>query len=263
MLARKDFRQAITGLLAIAIVVFYILVIVGCNSTSPGLPSLYLVKLANNETKAEVHVGLFSLCAGMDSVNLTCSGTVGSAVAVNASSPTAKFFLPGTSTVAPSALQSMLALAAGIQSGSTGPGGVLSIVYVPLMLSALCFVGAAGSLLANRIFARGGSNKFVGGDGNEYQDEKAFMHERNAWQAAVFLATGAVMAALAAAIASTVAVRALLFASTSLPGTAEPSTGTTAIVVSGGGPMQVLQWMIVVLTMLWHPLLDSVWRKIL
>ncbi|CAK7235070.1 hypothetical protein SBRCBS47491_009167 [Sporothrix bragantina] len=262
MLARKDFRQALAGLLAISIVVFYILVIVGCNSTSPGLPGLYLVKLANNETKAEVHVGLFSLCAGMDSANLTCAGTLGSAVAVNASSTTTKFFLPGTTTVAPTALQSMLALAAGIQSGSTGPGGVLSIVYVPLLLSALCFVGAAGSLLAFRIFSRGGS-KFIGGDGNEYQNEKAFMHERNAWQAAVFLTTGAVMAALAAAISSTVAVRALLFASTSLPGTTAPSTSTTAITVSGGGPLQVLQWMIVVLTMLWHPLLESVWRKIL
>ncbi|CAK7226422.1 hypothetical protein SCUCBS95973_006194 [Sporothrix curviconia] len=263
MLARKDFRQALAGLLAISIVVFYILVIVGCNSTSPGLPGIYLVKLANNATKAEVHVGLFSLCAGMDSANLTCAGTLGSTVAVNASSSTTKFFLPGTTTVAPTALQDMLALAAGIQSGSTGPGGVLSIVYVPLLLSALCFVGAAGSLLAFRIFARAGSNKYTGGDGNEYQDEKAFVHERNAWQAAVLLTTGAVMAALAAAISSTVAVRALLFASTSLPGTTAPSTSTTAIVVSGGGPMQVLQWMIVVLTMLWHPLLESVWRKIL
>ncbi|CAK7200928.1 hypothetical protein SEUCBS139899_003628 [Sporothrix eucalyptigena] len=262
MLARKDFRQALAGLLAISIVVFYILVIVGCNSTSPGLPGIYLVKLANNETQAEVHVGLFSLCAGPGPTNLTCAGTVGNSVAVNASSSTTKYYLPGTTTVAPSSLQSMLALAASIQSGSTGPGGVLSIVYVPLLLSALCFIGAAGSLLAFRIFSRA-SNKYMGGDGEAYQNEKAYLHERNAWQAAVMLTTGAVMAALAAAISSTVAVRALQFASTSLPGTTTSSTSTTAISVSGGTSMQVLQWLIVVLTMLWHPLLESVWRKIL
>lgn len=262
MLARKDFRQALAALLAISIVVFYILVLVGCNSTSPGLPGLFLVKLANNETKAEVHVGLFSLCAGFASNNFTCAGTLGHSIAANASSASTKFFLPGTTTVAPSSLQSMLALAAGIQSDSTGPGGVLSIVYVPLLLSALCFVGAAGSLVAFRIFSRS-SNKFVGSDGNEYQNEKALMHERNAWQAAVMLATGAVMSALAAAISSTVAVRALLFASTSLPGTTASSTSTTAIDVSGGTSVQVLQWMIVLLTVLWHPLLESMWRKIL
>ncbi|CAK7271336.1 hypothetical protein SEPCBS57363_004567 [Sporothrix epigloea] len=258
MLTRNDFRQVLSGLFAISVVVFYILVIVGCNSTSPGLPSLYLVKLANNVTKAEVHVGIFSLCAGMDPVNLTCAGTLGSTVADNTTYP-AKYFMPGTAAMAPTALQPLLALAAGIQSGSTVPGGVLAIVYVPLLLSALCFVGAAGSLVAFRLSARGGSGKA----GFEHQEEAAFAPERKAWRMAVLLATGAVMAALVAAIASTAAVRALLFASTSLPGTAVRPTSSTAITVSGGGPVQVLQWMIVVLIMLWHPLLESVWRKIL
>ncbi|KAL1900550.1 hypothetical protein Sste5346_002273 [Sporothrix stenoceras] len=257
MLAKKDFRQAIGGLLAICIVVFYILVLVGCISTSPGLPGIYLVKLANNATKAEVHVGLFGLCAGTDPVNLTCSGTVAQSVAVNASSASTKFFLPGTSTVAPSSLQPMLALAAGIQSGSTGPGGVLSIVYIPLFLSSLCFVGAAGSLLTHRIASRGVQS-------DEYADEKGYGHTRNAWNAAVMLTTGAVMAALAAAISSTVAVRALLFAGTSLPGgDSASSTSASAINVSGGTSIQVLEWLIVVLTMLWHPLLETVWRKVL
>lgn len=229
--------------------------LVGCNSSSPGLPGLYLVKLANNATKAEVHVGLFSLCAGTDAANLTCAGTLAQAIAVNSSSAATKFFLPGTATVAPTTLQPLLALAAGIQSGSTGPGGVLSIVYVPLLISALCFVGAAGSLLTHRLASRGMPD-------DEFSDEKSFAHTRNAWQAAVILTTGAVMAAVAAAIASTVAVRALLFSGTSLPGST-PSTSTSAITVSGGTSVQVLEWMIVVMTMLWHPLLESVWRKVL
>ncbi|CAK7274917.1 hypothetical protein SEPCBS119000_006418 [Sporothrix epigloea] len=262
MLTRGDFRQALTGLFAVSIIVFYVLVIVGCNSTSPGLPSLYLVKLANNETKAEVHVGIFSLCAGTDPTHLSCAGTL-SSTATDNTAPPREFFLPGTATVAPAALQPMLALAAGIQSGSTGPGGVLAIVYVPLLFSALCFVGAAGSLVAYRLSARGASGKVVDGSGIEYHDDTASTHERNAWRAAVLLATMAAMAALVAAIVSTVAVRALLFASTSLPGTAVRSTSTTAITVSGGVPMQVLQWMIVLLIMLWHPLLESVWRGIL
>ncbi|ERS99006.1 uncharacterized protein SPSK_04498 [Sporothrix schenckii 1099-18] len=258
MLARKDFRQGIAALLAICIVVFYILVLVGCISTSPGIPGLYVVRLANNASKAEVHVGLFGLCAGTDPVNLTCSGTVAQAIAVNASSPSTKFYLPGTATVAPNALQPLLTLAAGIQSGSTGPGGVLSIVYVPLFLSALCFVGAAGSLLTHRLASRGADSA----DPADYADEKGFVHTRNAWHAAVLLTTGAIMSALAAAIATTVAVRALLFAGTSLPGS-EISNAATAIDVSGGKSIQVLEWLIVVLTMLWHPVLESVWRRIL
>lgn len=215
-----------------------------------------MVKLANNATKAEVHIGLFSLCAGTDAANLTCAGTLAQEIAVNASSQSTKFFLPGTATVAPSSLQPMLALAASIQSGSTGPGGVLSIVYVPLLLSALCFVGAAGSLLTHKIASRGS------GSVDEYGDDKAFAHTRKAWSAAVILTTGAVMAAVAASIATTVAVRALLFSGTTLPG-ATPSTAASSISVSGGKSVQVLEWMIVFMVILWHPLLETVWRKVL
>ncbi|EPE06380.1 hypothetical protein F503_02508 [Ophiostoma piceae UAMH 11346] len=268
MLAKKDFRQVFTGLITVAVVVFYILIFVGCNSTSPGLPGLYVVKLANNQTNASVHIGLFSLCAGIENStvansNLTCAGTFSSVVSngnsTNGSvSTTTKYYLPGTTSVAAAALQPLLALADGIQSGSTGPGGVLSIIYIPLLLSALCFASAGGSLIAFRVFSRAAAAKSY----DDGADEKVFRHERNSWNAAIMMTTGAVMAAVAAAIATTVAVRALLFAGTDLPGSDTSSKSTTAIDVSGGTSVQVLEWLIVAFVMLWHPILEPFWRKL-
>ena len=268
MLAKKDFRQVFTGLITVAVVVFYVLIFVGCNSTSPGLPGLYVIKLANNQTHAAVHIGLFSLCAGIENStvansNLTCAGTFSSVVSTanttsGAASATTKYFLPGTTSVAAAALQPLLALADGIQSGSTGPGGVLSIIYVPLLLSALCFAAAGGSLIAFRVFSRAAAAKSY----DDGADEKVVMHERNAWSAAVLMTTGAVMAAVAAAISTTVAVRALLFAGTNLPGSDTAAKSTTAIAVSGGTSIQVLEWLIVVFVMLWHPILEPFWRKL-
>ncbi len=186
-------------------------------------------------------------------------------MASNASS--AKFLLPGSSAIAPAALQPLLALAADIQSSSTGPGGVLALVYVPLLLSVLCFSGAGAALAAYSAMQRQAVKKRA----DAYADDAAAAaHDkmRRAGQAASFLTTGAAMAAVAAALASTVAVRALLYAGAVLPGStttaATAAAGhTTGTVVSGGVPLQVLEWLVAVLMLVWHPVVAGVWQKAL
>ncbi|OAA66987.1 hypothetical protein SPI_01563 [Niveomyces insectorum RCEF 264] len=254
----KRIRQYFICLVAIVVCIFYILTLVGCISTSPGLPGLFLVKIANNHTQADVRVGLFGICAGLGN-NLTCASTFGQ----NLTGAGGHYVLPGTTMPAASALQPLLALAAGIQSNSAGPGGVVAVVFVPLLIGCIFFVTAVGALLAHEAFA--GHQ-----DGNTtYADGKAaaaFGHKQRAWQVVGLLTTYSVAAAVGAATAATVASRALLFAGTVLPGStntaASANASSTSMLVTSGVALPVLIWLIVFMTLSWHLLMTLVWRKI-
>ncbi|KAI1144279.1 hypothetical protein F5Y05DRAFT_364193 [Hypoxylon sp. FL0543] len=65
--AKKAFKRVelrFVAYLIIAILfLFYVLVLTGCLSTSPGVPDLFVLKLRNNGTEdVEVRIGYYGTC---------------------------------------------------------------------------------------------------------------------------------------------------------------------------------------------------------
>ncbi|EFX00031.1 hypothetical protein CMQ_348 [Grosmannia clavigera kw1407] len=253
----RRMRQYFICLVAIIVVILYVLALTGCLGTSPGIPGIYLVRYFNNVTEAEVRVGLFGLCAGTAG-NLTCAATIGHNGTV-ANTIASGYTLPGSAanTAAPSDLQAMLALATTMQ-GSTATGQtVVSAVFVPLIVGCVFFVTAVCALLAHGAL---NEPKFVEEDGACYES----VHRTRAWQVVGVVTTYSVAASLAAAIATTAAGRALLFAGSALPGaalTAAQAASRDTIQAQTGTALPVLQWLVVTLTLMWHLLMTFVWRK--
>ncbi|RDL38481.1 uncharacterized protein BP5553_02821 [Venustampulla echinocandica] len=83
MSGAKNIAQFVLLLLAVPIILFYILVLAGSSSRSPGIPNIYLVSLQKaNETSGPaanltIHIGYFGMCTTIGSKNLTCVSTFG------------------------------------------------------------------------------------------------------------------------------------------------------------------------------------------
>ncbi len=108
------------------------------------------------------------------------------------------------------------------------------IVFVPLVIGGLLYFSAVVALFWYIYFARARASAGA------------------AWSATVYLTTYSVAGAVGAASAVTMASSALRFAGTALADGGE-------IVATGGSALQVLQWMIVGLTLVWHILIPRLW----
>ena len=116
------------------------------------------------------------------------------------------------------------------------------IVFVPLVLGGLLYFSAVVSLFYYVLFARRRPGPALD----------------RAWAATVYLTTYSVAGAVGAASAVSMAGSALRFAGTNL-GLGGGSPGGGVVVASGGTSLQVLQWMIVGLTVLWHICIPRLW----
>ncbi len=107
------------------------------------------------------------------------------------------------------------------------------IVFVPLVIGGVLYFSAVVALFWYIYYARARSPGL-------------------AWSATVYLTTYSVAGAVGAACAVTMASSALRFAGATLAGDGE-------ITATGGSALQVLQWIIVGLTLLWHVLIPRLW----
>ncbi|TPX16500.1 uncharacterized protein E0L32_003794 [Thyridium curvatum] len=239
----KPMKYAAIGIVAVSLGVFYILSLVGCISTSPGIPDLYLVKLEDVKTNASVRVGYFGmnhnpclwdslplprqlkanespttgLCAGFNS-NLTCQPSY---MADNRTL---------TDPFADRSLKDFLLLGRQIQEKI--------IVFVPLFVGALLLLSSILSLIIWDMVADKGSPT-----------------ARNARAAVSYLTSYSVAGAVGAAASVTMASRALQFAGTSLGAGGDGGD----IRATGGMALQVLQWLAVVFTLGWHLVVTVLW----
>jgi len=114
------------------------------------------------------------------------------------------------------------------------------IVFVPLVIGGLLYFSAVVGLFTYIYYFRAGPKA------------------GRAWSVVVLLTTYSVAGAVGAASAVSMASSALRFAGTNLG--AGGHVGTEGeIVASGGASLQVLQWMIVGLTILWHICIPRLW----
>jgi len=116
------------------------------------------------------------------------------------------------------------------------------IVFVPLVIGGILYFAAVLSLFYYVLFAR----------------QRPGPTLDRTWAATVYLTTYSVAGAVGAASAVSMASSALRFAGTNL-GLGGGSPGGGVVVASGGTSLQVLQWMIVGLTVMWHICIPRLW----
>jgi hypothetical protein len=116
------------------------------------------------------------------------------------------------------------------------------IVFVPLVIGGILYFAAVVALFYFVVFAQ----------------KKGGRTLDHAWAATVYLTTYSVAGAVGAASAVSMASSALRFAGTNL-GLGGAATNGGQVVASGGTSLQVLQWMIVGLTILWHICIPRLW----
>ena len=116
------------------------------------------------------------------------------------------------------------------------------IVFVPLVIGGILYFAAVVALFYYVVFAQKRGGRAMD----------------RAWAATVYLTTYSVAGAVGAASAVSMASSALRFAGTNL-GLGGAAAGGGQVVASGGSSLQVLQWMIVGLTVVWHICIPRLW----
>ncbi|KAI3318273.1 hypothetical protein HD806DRAFT_512367 [Xylariaceae sp. AK1471] len=223
---RVDMRFGIHLLLAI-LVTFYILVLTGCLSTSPGIPTLFLLRLQRNGT-GEVSVGYFGMCVSQEADNpLTC----GSTYSLSSDQVIQKFITHNT-TAARQQEDSvrLLLLAAHI---------IQTKVFYPLLAGS---AGMFSIVITTFLLLKYYTKKMV----SVAESKKARLKLALTVFRQYTFAT-----ALAAAFATAQGTGALNFYSAGLSGP------TTNMIVTPGVPVQGLQWSIVFLLAASHYLLSN------
>ncbi|KAI1371235.1 hypothetical protein F4677DRAFT_450654 [Hypoxylon crocopeplum] len=197
-----------------------VLVLVGCVSTSPGVPDLFLLKLSVNKAGGgAVRVGYYGICASLEAdTALSCTPSY----SLGADQLTQTLFGKGNSTFTDSSIPALLAIARVIQT---------QICY-PLLAgsAALFFISVVCMLLLKRT----GKSTAV--------DVSAKMQCFQRWT--MLMPQYALALALASAFSTTLAGGALNFATTTSLLSGAP---TSEVIITAGLPVQALQWFIVAL----------------
>ncbi|EJT68295.1 hypothetical protein GGTG_14128 [Gaeumannomyces tritici R3-111a-1] len=209
--------RLITWALIIPIVLFYVLSLVGCISTSPGVPDIYLLKLNARNGPTEVRVGYFGMCAGTNTTMSSCLpsfslGRKDAADSGNGNNNNNNIF----NTTDPALLR-LVDLGHEVQ--------VRVIFFVPLLLASVLFFVSATTVVVWRNVPQVSGAAAAG----------AFMMHS--------IALGLL---LAAATAVSMVINALHFA------VVELTKGQNEIEVTGGSALQAFQWFTVVLSVVWQ-----------
>ncbi|KAL8388914.1 hypothetical protein RB595_009017 [Gaeumannomyces hyphopodioides] len=204
--------RLITWALIIPIVLFYVLSLVGCISTSPGVPDIYLLKLNARNGPTEVRVGYFGMCAGTNATMSSClpSFSLGRKAAGD----------PGNNNIFNTTDPALLRL---VDLGHEVQ--VRVIFFVPLLLASVLFFVSATTVVVWR---------------NVSQVSGA------AAAAAFMMHSLALGLLLAAATAVSMVINALHFA------VVELTKGQNEIEVTGGSALQAFQWFTVILSIAWQ-----------
>lgn len=204
--------RLITWALIIPIVLFYVLSLVGCISTSPGVPDIYLLKLNARNGPTEVRVGYFGMCAGTNATMSSClpSFSLGRKAAGD----------PGNNNIFNTTDPALLRL---VDLGHEVQ--VRVIFFVPLLLASVLFFVSATTVVVWR---------------NVPQVSGA------AAAAAFMMHSLALGLLLAAATAVSMVINALHFA------VVELTKGQNEIEVTGGSALQAFQWFTVILSVAWQ-----------
>ncbi|KAI1770154.1 hypothetical protein F4818DRAFT_446603 [Hypoxylon cercidicola] len=213
---KVDMRFAAYLSMAITML-FYVLVLCGCLSTSPGVPDLFVLRLQiNGSDPNEVRIGYYGMCVrGQGDSSLACLPTY-----MKDTDALIRIFLAKSERDDQSQkLATLLSVARIIQN---------KVFYAILAGSAgLFFAGTVAMLLLKRYM-------------KSVQPTAALTRKR--YRSGMDFTMQCTFAlAVAAAFATTQTSGALNFATADLPSTA------SGIVVTGGRPLQGLQWSIVVL----------------
>ncbi|KAI0410962.1 hypothetical protein F5X98DRAFT_384565 [Xylaria grammica] len=217
---RFDMR-VLSWFLSAVVVTLYILVLVGCLSTSPAVPNIFLVQLQTNQSQpAQVRVGYYGMCASQPSrVDLKCMPTYSLT-----ESELRDGFLSSSVTLDDNYINDMEPLLNAAHTFQTK-------IFCPLVAGSLglFFLGIIAMLLLKR------AAKSVAPQASSM----AFM--RSIISITMLYAFGL---ALAAAYSTTQAANALNFTTTELSGP------TPLIEIIPGGAIQGLQWTIIGLMVL-------------
>ncbi|KAI1424697.1 hypothetical protein F5Y12DRAFT_751282 [Xylaria sp. FL1777] len=213
---RVDMRF-LSWLLSAIVLTFYVLVLVGCLSTSPAIPNLFLIQLQTNQSQpVQVRIGYYGLCASEPSRrDLKClpSFSLGE-------SQLEDLFLGGSSNLDDSFVNDMDPLLKAAHVFQTK-------IFSPLLAA------SAGLFLLSIIlmlFMKRSMKSLV----PKSPSDTPFV--RSILSVTLLYAFGL---ALAAAYSTTQAANALNFTTTSLSGP------TPQLEILPGGPIQGLQWTIV------------------
>ncbi|KAL2017002.1 hypothetical protein VTK56DRAFT_2683 [Thermocarpiscus australiensis] len=213
-------------LLIIPIIVFQTLSLTGCVSTSPAIPSIYIVSLRPNtnttENQVQVRIGYFGIC-GIDDDGTRCVSASGRSV----ETLTANLFPDLLSNNRSSSSSSSSAAAA------TAPADITDLVTTAIDLQSRAFpsILAAAAVL----FVLGVAVLFLfkrdvrGSSSLDHPRRSGIV--RRATYGLLFLSTGLVFAA---SLATSQAAGALEFASVAMR--------DASVLIKAGTTIQVLQW---------------------
>ncbi|KAI0423927.1 Ca2+ regulator and membrane fusion protein Fig1-domain-containing protein [Xylaria sp. FL1042] len=220
-----DYRLVVY-LLAGVIILFYVLALTGCLSTSPGIPNIFLANIHNRgENATQIRIGYFGICINTQN-NLQCLSSIGK----DTETITNGFSHDGLSI--PSSVSALLPVALTIQTK-----------IFPCLIAAagvFFFVGLVALMLLKRSFKKPDPTKPL---------------RPKLFRTATMLFGGTATAlAIAAAVATTQTANALAFATSSL------TIGNSTIRVSAGIALQVLQWLIVGFSILFQLSLASMFK---
>ncbi|KLU84372.1 hypothetical protein MAPG_03416 [Magnaporthiopsis poae ATCC 64411] len=215
--AKGNTFRLITWALIIPIVLFYVLSLVGCISTSPGVPDIYLLKLNARDGPTEVRVGYFGMCAGTNATMTSClpSYSLGRKPASGPGSDNG-----GGNNIFNTTDPALLRL---VDLGHEVQVRVL--FFVPLLLASVLFFVSATTVVVWR---------------NVSQVSGA------AAAAAFMMHSLALGLLLAAATAVSMVINALHFA------VVELTRGQNEIEVTGGAALQTFQWFTVAFSVAWQ-----------
>ncbi|KAI0198008.1 Ca2+ regulator and membrane fusion protein Fig1-domain-containing protein [Astrocystis sublimbata] len=205
-----DYRWAVY-LSAAAILLFYVLSLTGCISTSAGIPNIFLISIQDQvDTNLQIHIGYFGICMKAGG-QFYCMSTVGK-------DATAVFNdLSKTGTSHSKELGHLISVALVAQSK-----------IFPFLLAGagvVFFLGLASLLMLKRSIKK--------------PSPKKPSTPKLLRTVTIFSVATSIGLALAAAVATEQTANALAFATTSI------FVGQSSIRISAGVALQVLQWLIV------------------
>ncbi|KAI2470365.1 Ca2+ regulator and membrane fusion protein Fig1-domain-containing protein [Annulohypoxylon bovei var. microspora] len=219
--SRVEFRF-IAYLLVAILFLFYVLVLTGCLSTSPGVPNLFLVQLqAKGQHDIEVRVGYYGMCVTKaSSEDLTCLATY---------------------TRTPETLNSMFL---SNSTDATGANTVKALLIQANIIQNKIFyalLAASGGLFLLSVICMLLLKRYI--KSNNPNASKQKERFKSGMQ---FFRQYAFGLAVAAAFSTTQATGALNFATSTM------NNSESNILITGGKAVQGLQWTIVALLCLVH-----------
>ncbi|RWA10456.1 hypothetical protein EKO27_g4628 [Xylaria grammica] len=205
------------------IILFYVLALTGCVSNSPGVSNIYLVKVQSRlDNTTEVRVGYFGIC-------LTERGRLECVSSYERGTNTVAKDLSNKGVSVPGNAGSLISLALTIQTK----------IFPPLLAAAgvFFFLGGVALTMLKRSF-----KKVVA---------KKPSSSKQLRVATLLLGGAAIVFATASAVATTETTNALGFA------TSNSTIGSENIRFSAGLALQVLQWFIVGLSLIFQVSIES------